>query len=171
MLRSFGFNFKEKYVVDSIKPMGNKLLFSILSNRWALWGKCIIRQVYTRRLQERWRMCESSCRWIHVWVSKRRVRKALLRDDHAQFPWTVLCHLQRPEAEVPLHRVLHVSTFLVYFFIQIHLNRVHFSDNKLKNNNPFPLKEHTHIQSVTSRCNSNWLPDFFFIPRSINSWY
>lgn len=111
ILRGLGFYFMRKYDVDSIKPRGNKLSFSFLSNRWALWSKCIIWQVYTRGVQERWRLCESSRRWIHVWVSTRWVREALLRDDNAQFPRTVLCHLQRPEAAVPLHRILHVSTF------------------------------------------------------------
>lgn len=43
-------------------------------------------------------------------VSNGGVRETILRDDHPQFPRTVLHHLQRPKAEVPLHRVLHVST-------------------------------------------------------------
>lgn len=54
-------------------------------------------------------MCGPSGGRFPVPVSWRRVREALLWDDHTQLPWPVLRHLQRPEAEIPLHPLLYVS--------------------------------------------------------------
>lgn len=78
--------------------------------RWSLWAECIFRPLRSRCVQKRRHVCQPTVGWVHVPVSTGGVREALLWDDHPQLPRSVLHHLQRPEAEIPLHRLLHVSS-------------------------------------------------------------
>ena len=115
--RQHSVDFSAQYRVSCQGSSWIFCLTKVLSppRRRALWAERIIGPVYTRRVQKRRQVRQPACRWLHVPVSARGVRETLLWDDHPQLPRTVLHHLQRPEAEVPLHHLLHVSTHLPSF--------------------------------------------------------
>lgn len=79
------------------------------SHRRALRGECPLGPLCPWRVQERGHLREPAHRWLPLRVPSRRVRAALLRGDHPEFPAAVLRHLPGPQAALPLHRLPHVS--------------------------------------------------------------
>lgn len=69
-----------------------------------LWPLCL------GSLQERRHLCQPPGRGVQVRVSARRLREALLRDDHAQLPPALLSDFQGPQPALSLHPLSHVST-------------------------------------------------------------
>lgn len=82
---------------------------SVSSCRRALRGEHALGPLRPRGVQERGHLRQPAHRRLPLRVSSRRVREALLRGDHQDLPTPVLCHLPRPEAAFPLHRLPHVS--------------------------------------------------------------